>query len=360
LIINRYLGREIIKPFASALGILIVLFASFSVAALLSQAVNGLLPATGIAELVALKVLISLEVLIPLALYVSVFVALSRLHGDLEFTAILALRMTPARVTGAVLAVSAALALMVAGLSLVARPWAYARLHQLSLQDGISVDVDAMEAGTFYQGQNGKRVIFLSARQGPKSPAQGVFVLRRRVGHLEVVHGTLASLLPAAGSAGNSTVYIRDAHIYEIGTAKGQDDQVLSAAGMVVNPESAVPVEADHSSIAASSLHLVGSKAADDAAELQWRLSTPLSTVLLGMLGLFMSRPRRQRSSSLKLVSMIVIYFVYDMLFTSARTWVQHGTVAVFPGIWWVPALLCLFLIVALYGGGRNLDWQRA
>jgi lipopolysaccharide export system permease protein len=35
-----------------------------------------------------------------------------------------------------------------------------------------------------------------------------------------------------------------------------------------------------------------------------------------------------------------LIYSGYYLLFTSARTWVQQGTIPAFPGIWWVPALL--------------------
>ena len=70
--IDRYLIREVSKPFAAILGILVALFAGYSLAGILSDAVNGLLPIGTIAKLAALKVLISLEVLIPISLYIAV------------------------------------------------------------------------------------------------------------------------------------------------------------------------------------------------------------------------------------------------------------------------------------------------
>ena len=121
LIIYRYLIREISKPLTIILGILMALFAGHSAAGFLSDAVNGLLPIDTVAEMIGLKVLISLEVLIPVSLYISVLLSFGKLYGDSEFTAMFALRVTPARVMGAVLTLSGCLALFVAGLSLVTR-----------------------------------------------------------------------------------------------------------------------------------------------------------------------------------------------------------------------------------------------
>lgn len=353
LIINRYLGREIGKPLVPILGILIALFASYNLAAFLSDAVNGLLPTNTITELVALKVLISLEVLIPIALYVSVVLSLGRLHGDLEFTAMFALRVAPKKVMGAVLTLSACLAFIVAGLSLVVRPWAYQKLHELSMRAETTISADAMEAGTFYVSQHGDRVIFLAHRDGPGSPGHDVFVRIWHGDHLRIIHAQTAYALPQTTPESGSRIYMRDAHIYEIGGEDGRDDQILNAHDIIMSPDSHRSTAPGHSSVAASSLQLAASNTAEDVAELQWRLSTPLSTLLLGLLGIPVSRAKSRQSKYTRLGIAILIYFVYDLLFTSARTWVQRGVIAEFPGIWWVPALLSLFLLVALYGPNR-------
>lgn len=355
MILNRYLTTEISKPLAVILGIFIALFASYSAAGFLSDAVNGLVPVDTVAEMIGLKALISLEVLIPISLYISVVVAFGRLYGDSEFTAMFALRVTPARVMRAVLILAGVLALVVAGLSLVVRPWAYDRLHELSKRAAGMLDVDAMEAGTFYVGQHGNRVIFLSHRDGPKSPARDVFIKLERSDRTEIIHARLAYPLPQSGPK----VYLSDAHIYTLGHDGEQSDRILTAAGIVINPNSPDDTPPELSAVAASTLQLARSDSARDIAELQWRLSTPLSTLLLGLLGIPLSRGRPRQNKYEKFGTAIFIYSLYYLLCTSARTWVQHGVVGGFPGIWWAPAMLALLLLAFVFGPGLSARFRR-
>ena len=333
------------------LGILMVLFGSFSAARFLGDAVNGLLPGNVVIELTGLKVLIALEVLIPASLYASVILSFGRLYGESEFAAMFALRVTPATLIRAVLILSACLALVVGGLSLFVRPWANGRLHRLSGQAGTLLDVDAMEAGSFYLGHDGTRVIFITRRDGPHAPGREVFIKLRREDGIEIISAKLAYPLPRAPGH-RSEVYLRDAHIYKMDRVHGQADEVVEAQGITLSPDGHDTLAPDDSAIVTSSRRLASSRSSKDVAELQWRLSTPLSTLLLGLLGLPLSRRNAQQGRQSRFLAAILIYFGYYLLFTSARTWVQHGVVAGFPGIWWVPALLSLLVVTTLYRPG--------
>src|ERR1700747_3635304 len=140
MIINRYLLHEIIKPLVVSLGVLSILFTSYGAAEFLSNAVNGLLPTDMIVQVIGLRTLIALEMLIPISLYLSVVMALGRLLVDSEMTALFALGLTPAKVLGIVLGLSLCMAVVVAGLSLVVRPWAYTRAHELARLVSASVN----------------------------------------------------------------------------------------------------------------------------------------------------------------------------------------------------------------------------
>ena len=359
MIINRYLIWEISKPLAAILGTLIALLASFSAANILADTVNGLLPAGMIAELIGLKVLIALEVLIPISLYLSVVLSFGRLYGDSEFPAMFALGVTPRRVMGAVLALSGCLAIIVAGLSLMVRPWAYQQLHETARRAAVTLNVNAMQAGTFYVAQHGNRVIFLAHRAGPRAPARQVFVLVRHGDRTTIISARDANKLPRTAPGGSSDVYMKDAHIYEIGHAKGQLDKIVSAKGFFLNPEHAKPAPAMHSAVTASSARLAASTRPADIAEFQWRLSTAISTLLLGMLGIPLSRatsrqtgPRQGKYAKFGVA--ILIFSAYYLLYTSARTLVQHGVVPAIPGIWWAPGSLALFLLIVTVGPSPN------
>src|SRR6201994_239165 len=152
MIISRYLLREIAGPLAIVLSVLAVLFTSYGAAGFLADAVNGLLPTDMIAQVIGLRTLIALEMLIPISLYLSVVMALGRMYVDSEMTALFALGLTPAKLMGIVFGLSLCTAVVVAGLSLVVRPWAYSRSHELANLAAASLNTNNMEAGTFYAG----------------------------------------------------------------------------------------------------------------------------------------------------------------------------------------------------------------
>ncbi len=346
--IDRYLIREVSKPFAAILGILVALFAGYSLAGILSDAVNGLLPIGTIAKLAALKVLISLEVLIPISLYIAVVLAFGRLYADSEYTAMSALGMTPRQLGRPVLILAACLAFTVSCLSLVIRPWAYATSHAITQRASAMLNVNAMEAGTFYVGQDDRQVIFLTSRAGPGSPARDVFVERKLNGHTEVIFAKLGMPLPTQ-PGGQREVYLTDAHIYKLTPQNSQNDQILNVQGIALDPNGPPAGAPGYSPVAASTAHLAGSNAPRDIAELQWRLSTGISTLLLGLLGIPLSRGRPRQNKYAKFGPAILIYSGYYLLCTSARTWVEHGEVGRIPGLWWAPCLLALFLLAAIY-----------
>ncbi|MBS0273132.1 MAG: LPS export ABC transporter permease LptF [Proteobacteria bacterium] len=346
MIINRYLIREISKPLATILIVLVTLFASYSAAEFLSDAVNGLLPTNTIGEMIGLKALISLEVLIPVSLYISVILSFGKLYSDSEFTAMFALRVTPARIMGSVLTLSGALAVLVALLSLFARPWAYEKLHALSKQAEAFANVDNMQAGTFYIAEDGGRVIFLKHRDGPKSTASDVFVQLIYPNRTRILFARHAYQLPEAGGRDRSEIHLSDAHLYDIGREKGQPDSVVDAQGIILRSPDPSLEQPEYSSVSAGTETLAISSKPPDIAEFQWRLSTPLSTILLGMLAVPLSRIRPRQSRYAKMGAAALIYSGYYLLFTSARTWVQQSAVAAFPGIWWVPASLAAVVAI--------------
>lgn len=324
------------------LGVCMALFASYSAADFLSEAVNGLLSTNTILALVTLKLLIGLEVLVPVSLYLSIVLALGALYGNSEITALHALRVTPGMILRHVMTLAAGVAIVVGLLSLFVRPWAYHQLHNLSKSAQLSLDVDAMQAGTFYVVQNGARVIFLTEREGPGTPARDIFVQVRRAKTTQIIHAELGYPMTDEGKQSDVYVRLKNAHVYDIGRQPGVSDKVLTVREITQDPNRHSTEPLGYSSIAAPSLQLAASHAPADVAEFQWRLSTPITTMLLAMLAVPLARGRPRQNRYGKLGAAILIFFVYYLLYTSARTWVQHGMVAAMPGIWWAPALLAV------------------
>jgi lipopolysaccharide export system permease protein len=129
----------------------------------------------------------------------------------------------------------------------------------------------------------------------------------------------------------------------------GTRDITLRYKEMIVH----IPSEALDTSYrrkAEPTMNLFNSDAPKDIAEFQWRISTPLATLVLALLAVPLSRsaPREGRHRSFFLA--VLVYVGLFNMTSVARTWVEESKVASFPGIWWIysfPLLLFVILMLA-------------
>ncbi len=107
--------------------------------------------------------LIALEVLIPVTLFFSVIMVLSRMHADAEIIAMRSCGLGDRTLVRSVLLVSCLIAVLVAGLSLYARPWAYERSYWLKADSEANFDFSRLRPGRFHEIGEKKYVVFLEA-----------------------------------------------------------------------------------------------------------------------------------------------------------------------------------------------------
>ena len=136
----------------------------------------------------------------------------------------------------------------------------------------------------------------------------------------------------------------------------GGEDTTLRYRELVIH----IPTEERDTSYrrkAEPTINLFRSDVPKDVAEFQWRVSTPLATLILALIAVPLSRspPRQSRYGSFFLA--ILLYVALFNLISVARNWVEDGAVAAFPGIWWVyalPVLLFVALMIAPYWKRRK------
>ena len=106
---------------------------------------------------------------------------------------------------------------------------------------------------------------------------------------------------------------------------------------------------------------LLESSEPEHIAEMQWRLGVPLSTIILAILAVPLSRsaPRQGRYGGL--AAGVLIYIIYVDLLAAAKVWVEREQISVYLGLWWVHLLFLLvgLLLLARQFGYLNLNSLR-
>jgi lipopolysaccharide export system permease protein len=356
MIIDRYIMREIIKPTVAVCGILVFVFGCYMATRFLADALVGELPGSTIILLILLRIAIALEVLLPTTLYLSVVVALGRLYKDSEMTALFACGVSPARVIRPVLGTALAIAVVVASLSLFIRPWAYDKYYKLKAHAEANFDLTRMNEGTFYETEKGARVIYAEKVDHQQDEAQRVFIRTKRDDTLQVIYARQANQSLDRGS-GKQILVFTDGYLYEF-SRTGEAGRVMQFE------QSAMPLEArenlrlKYRVKSASTISIARSENTEEIAEFQWRLSAPLATVLLAMLGVPLSRSSPRRGKYAKVTTAVVIFAVYYNLSALAKKWVEKGVLDTIPGMWWMQLFLAGLLLVLLWRP-PILFWRR-
>ena len=93
-------------------------------------------------------------------------------------------------------------------------------------------------------------------------------------------------------------------------------------------------------------LDLLGSNDLKATAELQWRLSQPLSVLILSILGILLGKASPRGGKNLGVLIGVVIFILYNNALLIAKSTLERGDSIPIVGLWWVHALMLLFILI--------------
>jgi lipopolysaccharide export system permease protein len=351
-LIERYIAREILLPFTVVLLILVGLFASFSSARLLAGAVTETLGIAALLKLVFLKTLIALEVLIPIALYISVIAGLGRLNKDQELNVIRSAGVSGTRIVLTVLTVAIPVGIISGMLSSYVRPWAYAESYILDAQAEAELNTNRFQAGRFYGSERTGRIVYVRNKNDTDKQMHDVFHYIKKPDSSEIVIARQARQIQPTEQEQRPHIQLSDGVVYQL-TATASIDDVIQFKHMTYFIDSEFVL--NYRRKAAATRTLWESDQPRDIAELQWRISRPLATILLALIAVTFIRttPRHDKTDRTYLIAALVFAAYYN-LSGLAKTWVEQGVVGSIPGVWWLDLLMLLSLVSYALLSGRN------
>jgi len=342
LIIDRYLVKEVTAPFFLVTGILASIFLAFSLTRFLNDAAGGMLAADEVVKLTLLKLVVALEVLLPIAMYLSILLGLGRLYSDSEMSVLRACGISESRLLRPVIRMAALLAILVGLISTVVRPAAKWAMYDIKAVAKAASELHRVKAGTFFVDSDQNRTVYIERMPKPDQ-LQNLFISARDEHGLEVISADRGSLHPYVTPV-RHRLEMERAHVFRRSV---DGPNVVGTFGtLVMSVGASVPQPVGYKTKAEPTLVLGSSADPVDIAEYQWRLSTGLSTLLLALLAVPLSRTQPRKGKYAKLLGAVLIYAVYYNLMGMARTWVEQQRVAEQPGIWWVPAALALVILI--------------
>jgi lipopolysaccharide export system permease protein len=97
---------------------------------------------------------------------------------------------------------------------------------------------------------------------------------------------------------------------------------------------------------AETTINLAMSEDPKDIAEYQWRITTPLATVLLALLAVPLARSAPRESRSRNFFIALGVYVALFSMTSVLRTWIEQEKLGAMPGLWTAYAIEAMLLVV--------------
>ncbi len=329
-VIARSLNQEVLRSWLMVLLLLwfVLLGGRFSL--YLAQAATGQLPGSMVLSLTLLKSFSFAVFAMPVAFFFAILIVLGRWNRDLESVALAASGLGPMDYFRLFLPTALLIAMSNAALSLYAVPESIDLGNRLKAKATQAADIKLWRAGRFMSLQEGKLLLFADALSDDGETMLNVFVQFRE--------GTSQMLVSAEKAVRyidevTQTRYIMLVNGYRYDGLPGQSsyrqmkfDEYGLQVGKVASSAkkwSAMPTR-----------QLGSSSELSAYAELQDRLSRPVSVIVLTLAGVILGRYLPGRSAYSSIIIGIIVFVVYYNLMAVIRSSYITGERVFLSGLW--------------------------
>lgn len=342
-ILDRYIFREIATTWLGVTMVLLLILLTNQFARILGDVAKGKLPKNAAFDVIGLSAVQYLTILVPIGLFLATMLALGRLYRDSEMPAMMACRVGPSGIYRPLTWLMLPLVLAVAWLSIEGGPRALTAIDRIGAEARREADFASIEPGRFTIIGPDRAVVYGNSVT-PEGVMEKVFMQRRKGDDIiEVVIAELGEMVES-DDPNVRLLVLHNGRRYE-GVPGTSEFRVIEFAehGIPYRLPSLVTPEPKPRAMAF--MDLVRSDEPAHIAEMQWRLSIPLSTIILAILAVPLSRSQPRAGRYGRLAIGLLVFIIYLNMMSAAKAWIEQSSISPALGIWWVHGCVLLFTL---------------
>ena len=350
-IISKYLLKNLIVILiAIFLIISLVIFGNQFVMTAQKSVEHGI-PLSELMPIVGFNMLRDLPIILSLSFFLSIIISISQLYRNSEAVVMNSFGIGDRNIMNLIKPLSIVIFLLIFSLSMYAVPWAK---NQKSLTEDVTVnasDFSFITEGKFESFKNGKIVFYASDSSSfSNSGEQNMEEIFIYVSNKDSPVVVLAAEATKYTDSKNESIYLRlkDGLRYE-GLPGDENVNILNfdkydleiVSGEVQKSLSNFSEIEEKTSI---DLFLEGGLLAN--AEIQWRLSQPISILILSIIGVLLGKTSPRTGKGVNLLFGVIIFMLYNNGLLVAKNSIESGQLNPFIGLWSIHILMILCMII--------------
>lgn len=267
-----------------------------------------------------------LPVLLSLALFLAVFLTMTRLWQDSEMVVWQGAGLGPLAWLSPVLRFALPITLLIALLSLLVIPWAAQKRSDFERVLASRDETSVISAGVFAEAGGGKRVFFVESLDTHSGRVRNIFirsvqngrdgVIVAQDGHVEVMDN------------GDRFLVLSKGRRYE-GNPGAADYRMMAFERYAVRLDTVAVERQAKTPRTTSTAELLRDPSPANLAEWAWRLGYPISALLLALFAVPASHMNPRAGRSLNVIFALLVYTVYSNLIGLSETWIKQQKLSV-------------------------------
>ena len=344
MIFRRSLQQELLQTAVAAFAVLIGIVIAQRITYYIGVAASGRIASNAINTLLGFSMLKFLPMLLSLTLFLAVLLTLTRQHRDSEMVIWFSSGIGLTKWIRPVLTFAVPVIALIGFLSLIVTPWATSKSDEYREQLQRQDELASITPGVFKESKSADRVYFIESFDKLGYEVKNIFIQSMQHQRLGVI---VASKGHRETMPNQDNFLIMDqGRRYEgkPGTAEFSSTTFERYAIRLESKESKekpqIVIQAIPSEV------LLKEHNATNMAEIQGRIATPISALILVLLAIPLSfvDPRSGRSGNMMMA--VLVFIIYNNLISIAQAWISQGRVAGVVGLWPVHGA---FLALTLY-----------
>jgi lipopolysaccharide export system permease protein len=345
MVFRRSLVRELTATAVALFLVLLGILFTNLVLRLLARAAGGTVAPEGVLALLGFNALFYFNILLSVALFLTVLLTLSRWYRDSEMIVWFTSGQSLTAWLKPILWFATPFLLAIVALSLWLSPWAEARRLEYERQLESREELSLLTPGLFKEFRQAKLVVFIESINTLDGTIKNVFLHSidsekdvttvARSGHLEDAPN------------GDRFIVLQDGRRYE-GTAGSADFRTaeFERLGRRIEPAEVRALPASLKALPTDVLALADG--APERAELFWRISVPISALLLVLLAIPLAYVNPRMGRSLNLFTALFMYMLYSNCLNIMQSYIAQGRISLLLGLFVIHSLAAA-VVVALF-----------
>jgi lipopolysaccharide export system permease protein len=350
-IISRYLLRNLIVFFLAITFIIGLIVFGNQFVLTTQESLSYGIPIKELMPLVGFNMLRDIPIILTLSLFLSIIVTISQLYKNSEAVVMNSIGLGDRDFINLIKPIVFFTFIVVFYLTIFAVPWAKQQKSYAEDETVNASEFSFITEGKFESFKNGEIVFYASESKTTDTVGEQnmeeIFIYALDKGKPVIVLASEAKKYTNAksesiylrlkngiryeGLPGNENINILNFEKYDLEIVSGDIQKSISSFSEIEEK---------------NTIDLLREGGVKANAEIQWRISQPISVLILSIFGVFLGKSSPRTGKGINLIVGVVLFMLYNNALLVAKSAIESGQLSSIIGMWGVHLLLLLILII--------------